>query len=107
MNKYEEAYHWIRVEALMSCPVLKFNSATNVFECTCNKDEHCQSYVALQTLQELVDKETPKKPMVSEKQKIRYVTTYVCPNCKGKFTGTISNYCYHCGQKLDWSGVDE
>ncbi len=70
----------LELKHLCRAPVLKFNSATNVFECTCNKDEHCQSYVALQTLQELVDKETPKKPMVSEKQKIRYVTTYVC--CK-------------------------
>ena len=29
---------------------------------------------------------------------------YKCPACGGKFTGTrIADYCYHCGQKLDWS----
>lgn len=58
MNKYEEAYHWIRIEALMPCPVFNFNSETNTFECTCNKDEHCKCYNALQTLKELVDKAT-------------------------------------------------
>ena len=45
----------------------------------------------------------PKKPVKSDKQVIRYVQTYECPNCGRKFTGNIMNYCYHCGQKLDWS----
>ena len=50
-----------------------------------------------------LEKQIPKKPSVSEDQPVRYVITYKCPDCGGKFTGTVSNYCYHCGQALDWS----
>lgn len=50
-----------------------------------------------------LEKQIPKKPAVSEDQPVRYVITYKCPDCGGKFTGTVSNYCYHCGQALDWS----
>lgn len=52
---------------------------------------------------EALEKQLPKKPVEDNEQHIRYATTYVCPNCDGKFTGTISEYCYHCGQRLDWS----
>ena len=51
-----------------------------------------------------LEKQIPKKPIKSEKQVIRYVTTYCCPTCKLGFTGTgVAKWCYHCGQKLDWS----
>lgn len=51
-----------------------------------------------------LEKQIPKKPIKSEKQVIRYVNTYCCPICKLRFTGTgIAKWCYHCGQKLDWS----
>lgn len=45
-----------------------------------------------------------RKPILADEQVIRYVTTYECPNCGRQFTGKgLSNYCYHCGQRLDWS----
>lgn len=48
-------------------------------------------------------KQQPKKPIRDREQKIRYISSYSCPYCGGGFTGTgIANYCYHCGQKLDW-----
>lgn len=51
-----------------------------------------------------LEKQIPKKPIKSEKQVIRYVNTYYCPICKLGFTGTgVAKWCYHCGQKLDWS----
>ena len=49
-------------------------------------------------LQELVDKETPVK--VEEELEL-----FRCPNCNEKlliYKRSI-NYCYECGQKLDWS----
>jgi hypothetical protein len=56
--------------------------------------------VAIQAL----EKQIPKKPIKSKKQVVRYVNTYCCPICNLKFTGTgIAKWCYHCGQKLDWS----
>ena len=47
---------------------------------------------------------------MTENEKINGWTfeEYRCPNCVGNFSGTgIANYCYHCGQKLDWSEVVE
>jgi deoxycytidylate deaminase len=46
----------------------------------------------------------PKKPILTDEQVTRYVTTYECPNCGRQFVGNgVLNYCYNCGQKLDWS----
>lgn len=53
----------------------------------------------LNLLQELVDKETPKKP--------GYFNGYrECPNCCSELEHTRS-YCEDCGQSLDWSGGDD
>lgn len=58
------------------------------------------SELAIQAL----EKQIPKKPVKSEKQVVRYVNTYYCPICNLGITGTnIAKWCYHCGQKLDWS----
>ena len=55
-------------------------------------------------VEELREKQVPKKPIKDRKQEIRYTSSYSCPSCGGGFTGTgIADYCYHCGQKLDWS----
>ena len=51
-----------------------------------------------------LEKQMPKKPVKSEKQVVRYVNTYYCPICNLGITGTnIAKWCYHCGQKMDWS----
>lgn len=86
MNKYQEAKAWID----------KINDHAEWTRCDIEEP-------ALSQLKELVDRDTPKKPIKDESSKIRYVQTYVCPNCGGGFSGMISNFCYHCGQKLDWS----
>ena len=51
-----------------------------------------------------LEKQIPKKPIKSENQVVRYVNTYYCPTCELGITGTnIAKWCYHCGQRLDWS----
>jgi hypothetical protein len=56
---------------------------------------------------EALEKQIPKKPIKSKEQAIRYTASYVCPTCKMGFTGTgIADYCYHCGQRLDWEEED-
>ena len=69
------------------------------------------------TLQELVDKETPMKPIVNklpyEVHDGEIVTKYYecnCPKCNVVLTkkwGHVyiraDKYCPNCGQKLDWS----
>ena len=55
-----------------------------------------------------LEKQIPKKPIKSENQVVRYVNTYYCPTCELGITGTnIAKWCYHCGQKLDWSEESE
>ena len=66
-----------------------------------NTGEHIESVkVAIKAL----EKQIPKKPIKSENQVVRYVNTYYCPTCELGITGTnIAKWCYHCGQKIDWS----
>lgn len=69
---------------------------TDSFDCKCLKKVD-------KKYKELVDKAIPKKAIKDEIQDIRYITKYTCPMCGGKITGRVSDYCYHCGQALDWS----
>jgi acetyl-CoA carboxylase beta subunit len=63
-------------------------------------------------LQELVDKETPMKPIYENDlvdENIVVDTWAYCPNCKEEILYALwgnLNYCPNCGQHLDWS-VDE
>lgn len=51
-----------------------------------------------------LEKQIPKKPIPNEKDNIRLSLCYNCPECGRTFSGTgIADYCYHCGQALDWS----
>ena len=59
------------------------------------------------TLQELVDKATPKKIRYENAPKPSMAYMYFCPNC-GRMLGvnckpTYINYCDVCGIKFDWS----
>ena len=65
--------------------------------------EHEENLIAIEAL----EKQIAKKPVKSENQVVRYVNTYYCPICNLGITGTnIAKWCYHCGQKIDWSDVD-
>lgn len=65
-----------------------------------------EDYRAIGTVEECraaMEKQIPKKPVKNEKQGIRYTDFYECPTCHKGFTGTgIADYCYHCGQAIDW-----
>ena len=62
----------------------------------------------LEVVVEALEKQIAKKPRKIEAEGYRYTDTYRCPTCGGNFSGTgIADYCYHCGQKLDWSEIDE
>lgn len=56
-------------------------------------------------MQQLKERDTAKRPIkTTDETGIKYTDSYRCPNCGGNFTGTgIADYCYHCGQRLDWS----
>lgn len=63
----------------------------------------CETKEDYNDFEKIVALSQPRKPILSDKQNIRYVQMYECPNCGRGFTNNIMNYCYHCGQKLDWS----
>lgn len=97
-NKYQEALERIGAEKLARGELIRNDSKVEPY---------------LNILQELVDKETPKKP-----NKLKEFITFdgivykiaKCPNCKGnnKVREYVSgNRCYTCGQKLDWSDNNE
>lgn len=84
MNKYQESYQRL----------------TNRIY----KNDHIEDvYKDLEVLGELVDKATPKKPII--KNTLGYYE-YVCPTCNNSAVSYL-NHCDSCGQKLDWSEVEE
>ena len=58
----------------------------------------------LNALQELVDKATPKKPIIRRGYSIEH---YHCPNCNAFIAycddeDDYHDYCVFCGQAIDW-----
>lgn len=50
-----------------------------------------------------LEKQIPKKPIPQEPQYIKCWMNYTCPLCGRNFNRLgIADYCYHCGQALDW-----
>ena len=55
---------------------------------------------------EALEKQISKKPIQNRNEGIRYTSTYSCPSCGGRFSGTgIADYCYHCAQALKWADM--
>lgn len=72
-----------------------------------NEDaEKWEAYKKIGTVEECreaVEKQNKKKPIFKQGSEGGYTDTYRCPNCDGVFTATgIDDYCYRCGQKIDW-----
>lgn len=90
MNRYQKAYNIID-------DYVYFNSITE-------KDKRFKELTkALVILNELAEKATPKKPIKHDKPDPKYGTIYSCPNCNLIFLGLHGEYCFHCGQRIDWS----
>lgn len=102
MNKYQKALDELSYPLSdSSCGGCKCGES----DCSCKKSE------AVKTLNELVEKATPKK--VNNATREDYMKTgykHCCPTC-GNLVGTIlsdltiqeDDYCPTCGQALDWS----
>ena len=94
MNKYEEAinYLWKSYDE--------------------NKIYGIASRGYIEMLQELVDKETPKKPDYEgdgySDGELVY-DTWICPNCGKSYEVDYEEYerCPHCGQMIDWVEKNE
>lgn len=102
-NKYQEA-----LDNLVHCKSeLKCHTCKHKERCTMERDSNI--------LQELVDKETPMKPITIKPEGNSiwdYPTDRIkCPNCNVQLPMKKNClkkknpilYCSRCGQKLDWS----
>lgn len=84
----------------------KYQEALNRIAKYCDVNNGSTLEDDLKTLQELVDKETPKKVKVYSfvNAKGRHIDEYYCGSCD-QYIDRIKyeNYCFNCGQALDWS----
>lgn len=91
MNKYQEAFYNVSMGD-------SFPGAKEQFE------------KGLEVLRELVEKETPRKP-IEIKYKLFY--GWACPHCAHDISNNRKRkhqkvqYCPNCGQKLDWGEEDD
>lgn len=113
MNKYQEALNG----AIESTNVIN-NCCSFIGECIKNGDCKfnddrlmCDDYVCFKTLEELIEKNTPKK-VVDVDTYIDFVDGYtgysgICPTCREWcYDNHDSYYCGGCGQALDWGEKD-
>ena len=99
-----EVKHMTNEEALEQ---LKINGTKEPLEISGSPTRMANYFKALDIASKVIKKQIEMKPKKIEIEGYRYVDTYKCPTCKGNFSGTgIADYCYHCGQKLDWSEVE-
>lgn len=105
MNKYQEALNRIKTAP-------SFMGGTDLYKTHLNSSERFLQDIA--TLQELVDKATPKK--IKKPMSVEDMGYYSCPVCDGCHYNPLddmswrlskANYCPECGQKLDWSDVND
>ena len=79
----------------------------HITECGLNIEQPLHDAV-LECMVNALEKQIPEKPIPADEQNIRYSMNYICPECGKRFSGTgIADYCYHCGQALDWSEENE
>lgn len=80
----------------------------DVFSKQCEEVDAYREIGTLEEVKDAMERQRAKKPNNVGAEGYRYTKTYRCPTCGGNFSGTgIANYCYHCGQKLDWEEIKE
>ena len=99
MNKYKEALDNL---VKVSCP-----KGNRCKKCDIEKICNCEAKSYIDTLQELVDKATPKKADIwgdgyDDEGNLIY-DMYDCPNCGTTYEVDYHDYkyCPNCGQKID------
>ena len=61
--------------------------------------------VAFEEAIEALGKQTPKMPIKSDRE-IRYCEVWKCPSCGFEWSARVVDYCYRCGQRIDWEGIE-
>lgn len=60
---------------------------------------------------EALEKQMPKKPVLENTKGIVGIGMWHCPVCKNEIVsdwnkGIANPYCHHCGQAIDWEGIE-
>lgn len=95
MSKCQEALNKIVKSCCPNC------STNGCKDCSIEKICNATAKQWVDTIQELVDKATPKKP-IRFKNSV-YISNPKCPICKTTPHTGNQKYCDECGQALDWS----
>ena len=85
---------------------MKHEEAYNLIELCLYYDKQMSEYperydMALQIARDAFHKQTPVKPCVDEGE---YVCS-VCDTLEHSTLGKGDEYCWHCGQKIDWEEI--
>lgn len=104
MNKYQEALEIIKNRNSK----IKINHRIGSRNIANEELKECFIAInnSLKTLQELVDKATPKEVIVDDSEYEKYgENDYKCPSCNSWLRPDIfiEKHCFNCGQKIDWS----
>lgn len=59
-------------------------------------------YEAIELAVEALEKQAPKKPIRMYREVTSRLKAWRCPSC-GDIWCNKHNYCYSCGQRLDWN----
>lgn len=70
-------------------------------------------YKKLYATEEALGKQTPKKPYFGKVWGFKGISGYLCPICRNwllypdEIPTICDSFCPRCGQRIDWSEVDE
>lgn len=105
---YQEAIEYMRKEAHRQTVNSEGQDAYIIAISAMLELQEYKKLGALEEVRDAVERQQAKKPNKVGTEGYRYTDTYRCPTCDGNFSGTgIADYCYHCGQKLNWEGTEE
>lgn len=100
MNKYEKALDWLTWHCIAKN---EYHDDEIVYE----RIKNFFIEPVIKPLRDLIEKATPKKPILGHADKDLSYYEWNCPTCdEFHMSHVIEKYCSHCGQAIDWSEDD-
>lgn len=98
---YEEAIK--RIEYLKNKAEISLNNIDTA--CEWLKQDVSGTITAFSMAIEALEKQLPKMPIKSDRE-IRYCDLWKCPSCGFEWSSRVVDFCYKCGQRLDWEEIE-